>query len=574
MINKFIDSLKNSKEEAKKQLENLKNSKVDRKLIDLLSDVLDGKEINEKIDEDEIKKYIENENFTDEEIRKLDFVIFIINKSNIRMDESQRSLCDKIKKTIEKRLAKEKDISKLEKQIELSDKVIEDLSEKKHFERFDDLEELLNSIDMSNEDKLEVLKSITISNIHKSDSLEISNEELVPEGKVIKLFSNYGLDYNKLSDELKLRLRKNVNLENADDLLSLLKNKEIDYKDIYKRSGSIFVAFLCKSSSEIVLGLEKSCNKYGIDFKAVVKKCALVLYPNTGTGSYVKHKKYGNSGKHYESGSGASNYFEDNGASNYFEDNIEFLDSIGIDVKHAYEKNQKIFITNPDVLKRNYYTLTNVYMLNITDIGVGIFSSRAIENFDRYIEASPLGYDYINENNSFLCNSGELDILKIKFSEQEYPGELFKITSTGKLQKDKITVYDMLPNNPLTLQEAIGISETHNREKQRSRSERYGYIDIKPLDSIPSNVFNQKWIKLIERKNKYDEFTYMFNGTRISRPKVLRVCAHLLNDVENLNPAMIKYALAYNSILNDQDVDNIEDFQNALKKEKGKGSGK
>lgn len=566
MMNDIIENLKESNESIKKRLEKLKNSQVDRKIIDLLTDVLDGKEISEEISETEIRKYIDEENFTDEELERLDFIVLVINDNNIPMDESQKSFCDKIRKTIEKKLAKEADIPKLEKQVGLADNVIGDLEKDNHFENFDDLEELLNSIDMSNEEKLELLKSITISNIHGSKSLDLSDNKLVSEKKIIDLFSKFSLDYNKLTDELKLKLRKKIDIDNADAVLAKLQEKGINYKDIYRRSSAIFVSILNKSSVAIISDLENLSKTYDLDLKDIIKKNAQILYPNSRSLGYTKHKT-SDSGNSYSTSSV--------GAYNYFKENVEFLGSKGMNIKEIYTRSQKIFVTNPDVLKTNYKMLTNIYNMNITseDIGVGILSSRAIENFDRYIEATPIGYEYIMDNKSFLCASNDLDILKIKLCEQYHPGELFYKSYTDNWRKHKKDVYDVLPDNRLDLEKGLNISYTSTREKQEKRAEKFGYIKIEPLDKIPVQVMNQPLVKSIEEKNLEDDFTYLFNGTRISRPKFLRVCANMVNSGTGaITKEMVKFALAYNSILTDTDVNNIENFQKVGKKGyEGKG---
>ena len=95
-------------------------------------------------------------------------------------------------------------------------------------------------------------------------------------------------------------------------------------------------------------------------------------------------------------------------------------------------------------------------------------------------------------------------------------------------------------------------------------------MDFMEFDDLNLDIFHNAFIIFLETNYKIDDFTYVIGNTRVSRQKVLRICSLLSLANIDINEEEILYALSYRSILDKQDVLNIENFRD-LDKMKRRG---
>lgn len=561
MIEKFIEILKESNNFTIEEINRIKNSIKDNRILEILNVILNKDiEMSNSIEEQEIEEHFKKEGFSDEEINRIKFCILITSK-NVDLYPEQEELTKSIKDTMQKRLEERADTTALEEKINSNNIIIKDLSNNKHFNNFDVLENILEQENIDQKSQLELLRDIIIRNISSINSIKITEKstkeiKLEDEDKIKALFKKYSLNYKKLTEKDIYKLRANINLQRAEDVLKELLKNDVELKEL-NNSPRILVEILIKSTPEIIIELKELCEDNGLSLKDNIEKVPNILYPP----AFSK--------KHYRAFRNATHEGDEevnSGASNYFKEAINFFNSENLDVKDLNERCYYLFIVNTDILKYNYFTLKNMYNFTMTERNMtyGLASGNAVENIDRYIELSPIGYEYIEDKRSCLGESSDdIEAYILKYMQEKLDESPFALSSSSnKYYKKKKIRNDLnIPIDKEKLQEELSITDTQERKKLENISNLYSYITLELVTEIYPRAYNIDQIEKLEKNNKVDHYTYQINGTRVSRMKVLRtVTAFIKNGFNNITDEMIIYALGYNSILTDKDVENITHF--------------
>ena len=561
MIEKFIEILKESNNFTIEEINRIKNSIKDNRILEILNVILNKDiEMSNSIEEQEIEEHFKKEGFSDEEINRIKFCILITSK-NVDLYPEQEELTKSIKDTMQKRLEERADTTALEEKINSNNIIIKDLSNNKHFNNFDVLENILEQENIDQKSQLELLRDIIIRNISSINSIKITEKstkeiKLEDEDKIKALFKKYNLNYKKLTEKDIYKLRANINLQRAEDVLKELLKNDVELKEL-NNSPRILVEILIKSTPEIIIELKELCEDNGLSLKDNIEKVPNILYPP----AFSK--------KHYRAFRNATHEGDEevnSGASNYFKEAINFFNSENLDVKDLNERCYYLFIVNTDILKYNYFTLKNMYNFSMTErnMSYGLASGNAVENIDRYIELSPIGYEYIEDKRSCLGESSDdIEAYILKYMQEKLAESPFALSSSSnKYYKKKKIRNDLnIPIDKEKLQEELSITDTQERKKLENISNLYSYITLELVTEIYPRAYNIDQIEKLEKNNKVDHYTYQINGTRVSRMKVLRtVTAFIKNGFNNITDEMIIYALGYNSILTDKDVENITHF--------------
>ena len=268
-----------------------------------------------------------------------------------------------------------------------------------------------------------------------------------------------------------------------------------------------------------------------------------------------------------------------------FKVNLKYLSERKYNIETIARKCKKALTINPIILKYNLETLSDVYRIDMTDgkSFTGILLGTSIENLDRIIESTKCGYEYAKANNSSLVNITLKNLYQIRVADARginlfyYENRKAKDANGDEMLYHALVKFSAhgksLDDPKYKDDERLKILELSDGEVQRefgqvipdfvSDKEKSATYDVlvSSTKSERITITDNPYIKLLDSHYKVNEFLYMINTTLISRQKVLRVCQNLKDNGIRIGEEEIKYALSYNSILNEEDVKNISNFR-------------
>lgn len=561
----MIDNLINILNELNIILQNkiaiINEQNNDKKIISIIDNILNGNVISET-DITDLKnafgalafkyplKYTEND------ISKFNFTLILLSK-NINFDESQKDLYKKTRQLLSEYLTNE-NIVEIKNQIDINNKVINALKSDSVFDLFEELESVFDKIDISKRDKILIVKEIILRNISKASILDVSSEE--PSNKqsnqtdiiynnsiedIDKILKKYGYDVYSFSQSNKEILVKYAVLSDIDQILQAMQKNDIHIAIENKKKEYTFVKILIESSADIINEFVKICNENGFDINLFTTKFSNVLYPNNF--KRVNKKKPQNE---QQTQTEELSF----GAFNYFKANVEYFKSKEFNINDIFDSCITVFMTNPDSVKMNIEVLEKIYDIKFTGAKgfTGIRSGNAISILDKFIESADIGYEYIKNNKSKLWNTDELKFYKIRIMEDR-GDSLFYLTSTGLIR------CSLRQTGINSLEQAI--EEFKPQEINIPAVDKYKLLPIDLFDEIDPSIFSNGYIAYLEENCKVNKYLYVIGNTRVSRQKVLRICMNFRANGITLKENEIIFALAYESILNEQDVLNIKNFK-------------
>ena len=83
---------------------------------------------------------------------------------------------------------------------------------------------------------------------------------------------------------------------------------------------------------------------------------------------------------------------------------------------------------------------------------------------------------------------------------------------------------------------------------------------------IDPEILNNEYVDYLETNYKSKDLVYIFNRTRVSRIKVLRILSYLNSRGIVITQDVVKYALKFNYIYIEKDLDNINSVFKAKEK--------
>lgn len=581
MINEFIDILKKYNEFIKTKIESSRGSKIINSVLSRI-----GKE---PVTDEEIEMFnaeISKLDLDEASKNRIPFIIFLL-KNNKELDQTQQGILYSISQKV---LAQ--DVLPYESLIERNNKVIEELSNSETFKNIEDLTAIFNELskthrfNIDNRFILDVIREIIIKNHENASKLginvsvdenqlsedeyvekELSDDKKMSEEEIKEILEKYGYSYNLLSKDNKTYLSKYALKERLIEVLDTLKGLGIYIKLNKDTNKTAFCKIVVLSSLDAIKECLTLCNENGISILNFVENEPSVLIPNK-----VRQQKQSNSGTNK-----SENKKSVTGALGNFKENLRYLNEHGYNIMQINKKCKNALLINPYILRYNLEMLEDMYGISMKNgkAFTGVLAGSAIKNLDRIIESSPLGYEYAKSNNSKLNGVSLIGLMKIRMAELEncsllyyLNGKLVKIGENGEMLTDP-NYQDDKRVQILKLSDQDVIKEFGQRIPLFLSDEEAGtlkaIIDNSKVNDI--NVEDNKFIKHLdnnymlkdEHGNK-NEFVYKINSTLISRKKVLRICQALKNNNIVITEGIIKYAISYNSILNENDVNNINNI--------------
>lgn len=587
MINELISLIKQCNSLLEEKIEKSNSSK---KISAILSNIKNGEVNNQELDE--FNDIISKLELSETDKKRVPFVLFLV-KNKKKLDESQIGLLDNILALVNKQEAD----STLGSLLEKNNKIIEELSKDTHFDNFEDLILIFNELEGSlnnkidNKFKLEVIREIISKNskaivtqertetIDSGEELyvekEVREDQKMSESAIKELLEKYDYSYDSLTNDNKKYLAKYAYKEKLEDVLNALKEAGIHIELNKPSVKRTFCKILVVSNSESIKEFMKLCSENSIEPMSFIDSLPVVLIPNT-----VRAPKpsiaAGNEKKSDEATQGVFGNFKVN---------LKYLSERKYNIETIARKCKKALTINPIILKYNLETLSDVYKIDMTDgkSFTGILLGTSIENLDRIIESTKCGYEYAKANNSSLVNITLKNLYQIRVADARginlfyYENRKAKDANGDEMLYHALVKFSAhgksLDDPKYKDDERLKILELSDEEVQREfgqvipefvsdkeKSTTYDVL-VSSTKSERVTITDNPYIKLLDSHYKVNEFLYMINTTLISRQKVLRVCQNLKDNGIRIGEEEIKYALSYNSILNEDDVKNISNFR-------------
>ena len=561
-INKLREKIQSLHEEINQVRVQLQNNNT----IELLDKVINGNilsqeeqnDLKNSITTDEIKNKLPNE------FDRISF-IFVLLDINMDLDDSQKSLLNKVKTIINEQLNNLSDVSELESKINNYSFLIDKLQSNEHFENFDELEETLEILNIDPKEKLTIIKNIITKNYSSNvvvqnevtsinEQQEEIDEEIIynnSQEDLSNVLSKYGYDYNKFRNECKEYLSKYIDINKMDSILKTINNYSLELTIDKKIKQEQFVRVMRYSSPELIEEYVAICEENDINKQSMLERNMDVLYESNKARHRKKYKTQEEVSSN-ESNSKDSTLVLSNGLFGDFKDNIAFLKSKGIYIF----KNREVLISNPDIIKRNYEVFAEIYKCKINENNLtGLLLGTNIDWIDRLIELSELGLYYARDNLGSRTNFSKKIMHKIKQKEIEGDSLFYRDSNYNVKYKSTDKSYP-------DLEKLISLIKPVSLELPDDKIQKINSIDIEYSTNINPSVFENESIKFLEDNYKKDEYLYEINGIRVSRQKVIRIISTFINKGIEITEDEIRYALTYNSIINQEELETIINYRN------------
>ena len=532
--------------------ENSKFEELAKKVDSLLNGTVTNLNDSEIAD---LEKLMNNNEFSSSEKKRLMFIVNVLLPRHIALDDNQENLLRKISNCLKK--GNPKDIEKireLEGLVTKIDELINVIDEKEQVTNISDVKDLLIELGADNIEVLSCIRDIMIYNLSAIGFVE-NNIYNNTDEDLKRLFEKYRYNYEILLPESMKKLREDASLEQIEEVLKAANEIKIHFIVDNGPQENEFIDILIKGKRKTIMEFKKLCELHGIENMPELVR----IYPKILLDKIVS-KREPNRRPSTSTDSNENNYL--NALFHNFKENVAFLQSKGIDIKRVSIKNPSVLVMGSKPLQRNWHILEDIYKMKITTTSC-VSRGRPYDAFDRYIESSPQAVEYIYQNQSKLANCyTPNDFIKLKASERD-GNPIIVQRGNGLVQSASIRKeYDEYAKNF----EICIIPSISDDIKIKYDT----LMDFMEFDDLNLDIFHNAFIIFLETNYKIDDFTYVIGNTRVSRQKVLRICSLLSLANIDINEEEILYALSYRSILDKQDVLNIENFRD-LDKMKRRG---
>jgi hypothetical protein len=458
----------------------------------------------------------------------------------------------------------------------LSSKLLDDINKYKFIDKMDDLNYIFSEIDISLEDKRDILIEIikyneeVFKNKSNNKTKEIYVRDKLDSDLLIDLFSKYNYDFNSLDETIKNDLLVYGDLDNIQSLFKSFEEINFPRFDL-KKMGRILSIILINSDSETFKRIVKYNFSKGLSLKDNLKILPALVKQTKK--ERVRIDSFNDSPIIY-------------GKSDDYIKNVEFLESLGLSLNYVYSKCKVLLVISNKKLLDNYKTYSLYGFGNVEDT-YGELSDNALsclksnhfeEVCDQFIEIDKYGYQYVKENKSILqtiwdpydiifYNMYASNMVEDNLGNKLIPEGPFNVASTGR-----VTLKSYIKRAPCSKYYNILYRDINNSNKKEKTMTIDINLENKDLfdEAIKNsnacdivNLVEEDDLRLDRIKDYIDSsvpIRYNFNGTLISKPKVLRILNILDNyDLGNLEDSLL-YSITYNSIISLDDFNKIKDI--------------
>ena len=331
--------------------------------------------------------------------------------------------------------------------------------------------------------------------------------------ELTSIFQRYGYDFSKLDTSYQLKLKKEGDRKNIDEVF--LAMQDVGFVRFREdTSGLILTSLLLGSTKEILEDITRLARERGINLTTSQQLISAYI-PR----SYLWDGRY-HIGK-----------MED------FKKNLVLLAEHGISIPDVSSKEKELLTishsrlqTNLEWLERYGLYKDTVSNLLLDDFLSALMSKNIPEVIDLWIESHPLGIVYVKNNLSVLSSYVSDDVLlfyKLHMSLMQNDISPFRLTvSNGvkKLHLRKEFTDDKIPYLGIyDLESAKEVTKTF--EILFEKQDKYmNCAKLSLTNSISDNVFDYPYIVSMNHfSDSYETLLYDIAGIKISKLKVLRI---------------------------------------------------
>lgn len=331
--------------------------------------------------------------------------------------------------------------------------------------------------------------------------------------ELTSIFQRYGYDFSKLDTSYQLKLKKEGDRKNIDEVFRAMQDVGfVRFRE--DTSGLILTSLLLGSTKEILEDITRLARERGINLTTSQQLISAYI-PR----SYLWDGRY-HIGK-----------MED------FKKNLVLLAEHGISIPDVSSKEKELLTishsrlqTNLEWLERYGLYKDTVSDLLLDDFLSALMSKNIPEVIDLWIESHPLGIVYVKNNLSVLSSYVSDDVLlfyKLHMSLMQNDISPFRLTvSNGvkKLHLRKEFTDDKIPYLGIyDLESAKEVTKTF--EILFEKQDKYmNCAKLSLTNSISDNVFDYPYIVSMNHfSDPHETLLYDIAGIKISKLKVLRI---------------------------------------------------
>ena len=424
--------------------------------------------------------------------------------------------------------------------------------------------DLLEDIFTSNNDiesQKVLLELINFENKRFKDTVKKSKKKTskkLTDTELEELFKLYDYNYKKLDDIYKDYLKKN-NIDNISKIFNALKNNDYPHID----NDYVLISILLGSSEETINKVTSFAKENKLIPKSLLDISGALITQNNNDSS----DEYSIMTK---------------GSSIDFTKNIMTLKTAGISINYIFQSCKSILTMPNDLLEKNL-DLFNKYGFSfdykrrgvIDPSPCALMTNTFAEVTDAFIEVHKDGLKYLTDNLSNLktvTNPNALMFYNIYESEKNYKGNIDDpedgpFRKVMEEDKENLQLKAIITRNRpdyrdsyyKDIKEDNKYEKTHTIEIPIRNKDKYNEIINNNKDiEISNSIFNNSYIESIDKYIDEDSaLIYNFNGTRISRLKVLRIYNILLKNGIKDSIDSFMYAITYNTIISKDNYDNL-----------------
>ncbi len=608
MLELLIEKIKQENQQLQDNLKQLDNNNF---VYETVRKILNDLDITEVDTKNMLNIISQNRLITSLDEETLNFILLILLPNGIKLETSQRELLNKLLKIYPKQMNKS-----LLDTISKNEMILSSLESNELFIYFDELQNMFKQYDFNYKEQLIIMKELIQRNYHARlvreleevtpvgdvevsiDSALITSEDnssqMIQEGEsvkeleevapicdaevfiepvlitnedntnqmiqedesvnksepvvlnkeVIDFFKRNKLYYSKLDDNLKRKINNHgLDIEKAEFLIKLLKKIRVDVKAFYNQQIESFVNLILYSKIEYINEMFETAHNRSIDCVDLIYQDYKILYSQQFGG-------------HFEN----------------FMANIDFLDSLNYDYKS--NTNIVLYCVNNANLKSSYDLFTNIYKLRFDVQNICILAiTEWTAVVDQLIEISRnaiLSFEQDNMKVFNIYNQGLFYILKSFDYQTRFEYRIPELVLLAISKSNHKNMIDMIESR----KDEMNSYRVEKTDLDRELDEFFLHetCDGDELWIIPHivqiipEIFENEYVSHLESNYRVQDLIYSINKTRVSRIKVLRVLSYLSDRGVEITKDVVKYALKFNYIFTENDLENINNVFNQKKK--------
>lgn len=410
---------------------------------------------------------------------------------------------------------------------------------------------LLNESNITEDEKHEILIALLKYNqkvLEKKEAENNVDKRKMTEKELVSVLERFGYSFYLLDRTYQEELKEHANRKNIEEVLNRMQQLEFPKLDEGK-DGLLLITYLIATTEESLEEVTTIARERGINM-SILSRIVSAFIPN----KYLFDNKYKIGRK------------ED------FKRNLKTLSEHGISIPEVAKKEKELLITDSNSLKRNLDWLEKYGLFSkaeedtLLDDFLSVLKSKNIpEIIDLWIENHDLGLTYIKNNLTALSmnlNKRSLIFYKLYISNKEQRKDAFRITvSNGvkKLNLKKEFTHDEIDYDGA---KNMVISESIASLRDFSKNGNI-FNQIAAKNSINRQIqeetINFPEITALNKFNdKKNTLLYDFDGTKISKLKVLRIYDSLCREKRGHSLNSLLYAIEYQKIMSSDEKDRVK----------------